>query len=72
MQVLEVVIVIVAIAVLGEILKRYLQARTSDSAKLEELSVKVDKLLQMEQRVQALEVIVTDKKHNLKQEIDDL
>lgn len=72
MNVFQFIVAIVAIGVIGEIIKKWLalrEKREKRAANAPEIEARFDA---MEERIQTLERIVTDHKSQLKSEIDAL
>lgn len=72
MRVFEMIVAIVAIATFGGLIKNYIQLKLTTKGELTSLAERVEKLESLEKRIQALEVIATDTKQQLKQEINQL
>ncbi|PCK07892.1 MAG: hypothetical protein COA42_11915 [Alteromonadaceae bacterium] len=68
----EMVVSIVAIGVLGGIVKVFLSKSEVKNTEIQALSKRLDKLEALEERIQTLETIVTDGKADLRREIDSL
>lgn len=69
MNVFQFVLAIVAIVIIGDVIKKWLTIREKRAAN----DPKQDaRLAAMEERIQTLECLVTDKKSQLKAEIDAL
>ena len=66
-------IIVVIVIVMGfSLLNNYFKFKSRSDKSLKNLDSRLAKLEDLEERIQVLEKIVTDKKYNLRQEIDDL
>jgi phage shock protein B len=66
------VIIIVIVVSLSELAKTYLKQRETKTETDEDLNETLAKIEALEERIQVLERIVTEKRYDLKKEIDDL
>ena len=66
------VIIIVIVVSLSELAKTYLKQRETKTETDENLNETLSKIEALEERIQVLERIVTEKRYDLKKEIDDL
>lgn len=71
MQVFEMVAIIVVAVTIGGVVKAYIENRNK-TPETSETDGRLAKLDELEQRVQTLEKIVTDKKYELHQKFRDL
>ncbi|WP_456372568.1 hypothetical protein [Thiolapillus sp.] len=68
----EMVVIIVALGILGGVIKHYFDSRgdlEASSAERKRMERRID---EMEQRIQVLERIVTDENYDLKRQFQDL
>ena len=66
-------IIVVIVIVMGfSLLNNYFKFKSRSDKSLKNLDSRLAKLEDLEERIQVLEKIVTDKKYNLRREIDDL
>ncbi len=75
MSVFNMVVWVVAIGCITGMVTEYLKAKGSRkerSAEDRDLMEKLDRLDKLEERIRVLETIVTDKRYDLRREIDDL
>ena len=66
------VIIIVIVVSLSELAKTYIKQRDKKPEPNEDLDETIAKIEALEERIQVLERIVTEKRYDLKKEIDDL
>jgi len=66
------VIIIVIVVSLSELAKTYLKQRETKTETDEDLNETLSKIEALEDRIQVLERIVTEKRYDLKKEIDNL
>ena len=72
MGVTEMVVVIVIVSCIAGVTNRYLKMKHTQTERHAPDEETVDRLSELENRIQVLEKIVTDNKYNLEQEIDQL
>ncbi len=72
MNVFQFVIAIVAIVIIGDVIKKWLTLREKREQRAAQAPDQNARLAAMEERIQTLERLVTDKKSHLKAEIDAL
>ena len=72
MQVFEMVFGIVVVVMIAGVVKSYLDGRRDSRQYLEDESVAMDRIAALEERIQVLEKIITDRQSSLKREIDGL
>jgi Na+-transporting methylmalonyl-CoA/oxaloacetate decarboxylase gamma subunit len=66
------VVIIVIVVSLSELAKTYIKQRDKKPESNEDLDETIKKIEALEERIQVLERIVTEKRYDLKKEIDDL
>ncbi len=72
MNVFEMVVIIVALAILGGVIKHYFDSRGDAEAFDQERREKDQRIREMEERIRILERIVTDENYDLKRQFRDL
>ena len=72
MQVFEFVIVIVVVSLVAGVLNNWIKHRSRAPKIDEELEQRLQRISQLEERVQVLEKIVTDRNFDLRQKFRDL
>lgn len=72
MNVFHMVIWIVAIVAIANVLEKYLKNRAADKKNNAVSDDTLEKMEALEERIQVLERIVTEKKFDLRKQIDDL
>jgi len=68
----EMVVAIVAITVIGGIAREFMKKSQVNNTDIKDILDRLERLEALDDRVQTLEKIVTDKKEDLKQKIDSL
>jgi hypothetical protein len=66
------VIIIVGLSIAYSLLNNYFKFKSKSDQSMKELDSRIQKIEDLEKRIQVLEKIVTDNKYDLKREIDDL
>lgn len=72
MQIFEMVVIIVAIYYIYKIITDLSKHKSEHKAAITELDARLNKIEDLEERIQVLEKIVTDKNYDLKDKIDSL
>ena len=72
MDVFEMVVVIVIVSCIAGVTNRYIKMKHAQTEQYLPDEGTVDRMSELENRIQVLEKIVTDNKYNLEQEIDQL
>ena len=72
MDVFKMVAIITVVAIVAGVIKEYIAGKSRAEVDLSEVEGRLDKLEYLQQRIETLEAIVTDKGYDLKQEIDNL
>lgn len=72
MHVFEMIAIIVVVGIIAGVFKQYLERSQVAEVDLSGIEGRLDKLEQLQERVQVLEAIVTDKGYDLKSKIDNL
>ena len=72
MDVFEMVVVIVIVSCIAGVTNRYIKMKHAQTERYTPDEGTVDRMSELENRIQVLEKIVTDNKYNLEQEIDQL
>ncbi len=72
MHVFEMVVIVVIAALIAGVLKEYLSKKQTPNIDISGIENRLNKLEVLQERIETLEAIVTDKGYDLKQEIDNL
>jgi hypothetical protein len=72
MNVFTFVVIIVALGVVGRIVREYLRNKHDADPALKDLDQRLAKIEDLERRIEALETIVTDKSYELRREFETL
>ena len=68
----EMIVAVVALGVAAQIITAYFKSKEQGSASSEGISEQISRIDTLEKRIEVLERIATDKRNNLKEEIDNL
>ncbi|MFT7686397.1 MAG: hypothetical protein ACI9FB_001742 [Candidatus Azotimanducaceae bacterium] len=71
MHVFEMVAIIVTVSVIAGVVNSYIKTK-AETAKIPADNQNNDRLEQLEERIRVLERVITDDRHQLKSQIDDL
>jgi len=72
MHVFEMVAIISVVAIIAGLMKEWLKRNQTPPVDLSGIESRLDKLEALQERIEVLEAIVTDKGYDLKREIDNL
>jgi hypothetical protein len=72
MDVFKMVAIIAVVAIIAGVIKAFIERKNVPEVDLSEIEGRLDKLESLQQRIQTLEAIVTDKGYDLKHKIDSL
>jgi len=72
MQVFEMAALIAVVAIVAGVIKEWLTRKAADAVDLSGIETRLSQLENLQQRIETLEAIVTDKGYDLKREIEGL
>lgn len=68
----EMIVAVVALGVVAQVIRAYFKSNEQGGASSEEAAKQIERIRGLEKRIEVLEKIATDKRINLKDEIDQL